>query len=363
MEENISDKQSPKSKKTRMDITVHHENHQLTNVNKQLQNVNNYHDRNQCRRCQLSYISKQHCWKKYLWSGKFWLAKCVQNGLPTNLYSTWFKIVEMVEDSCLERNIIKHLIKLQHRRVFESAIIIIAEAQDLVLLNYILKNVIKSIDQDEFGNTPIHIAAEKGHTEVVKTFVNCVECPNPPDHNGRTPLHIAALNGHIEIVKSLAGFCTTTANSPEINGWTPIHLAARKGHTEIVKVLINFTDKPNMPAGLLKWTPIHLAAMNGHIEVVDVLVSCTDFPNVSLTTGLTPIHLAAKNGHIDVVKSLAALSRSPNAPDCNGWTPSYFALQNGHSEVAELLISLNNSETTPYSFRNTLRRINSGIFA
>ena len=117
MEENISDKQSPKSKKTRMDITVHHENHQLTNVNKQLQNVNNYHDRNQCRRCQLSYISKQHCWKKYLWSGKFWLAKCVQNGLPTNLYSTWFKIVEMVEDSCLERNIIKHLIKLQHRKV------------------------------------------------------------------------------------------------------------------------------------------------------------------------------------------------------------------------------------------------------
>ena len=114
-----SDEQSPKSK---MDLHL---------VNNQLQNVNTFHDRNQCRRCQLSYISKQHCWKKYLWSGKFWLAKCVQNGLPTNLYSTWFKIVEMVEDSCLERNIIKHLIKLQHRRVFEPAILIIAEAQDL----------------------------------------------------------------------------------------------------------------------------------------------------------------------------------------------------------------------------------------
>ena len=48
--------------------------------------------------------------------------------------------------------------------------------------------------------------------------------PNAPDDYGNTPIHIAAMRGHIEIVKFLAPL-TDNPNVPNIYGDTPISFA------------------------------------------------------------------------------------------------------------------------------------------
>ena len=60
--------------------------------------------------------------------------------------------------------------------------------------------------------------------------------PNAPDKLGETPIHIAAMRGHTEIVKILAPL-TDNPNAPNNFGETPIQMANQNGHTEIVKFL------------------------------------------------------------------------------------------------------------------------------
>ena len=57
------------------------------------------------------------------------------------------------------------------------------------------------------------------------------------NRNNETPLHIASQNGHLEIVKLLiaSGGLVNDANR---DGETPLHLATSTGNLEVIKVLI-----------------------------------------------------------------------------------------------------------------------------
>ena len=77
------------------------------------------------------------------------------------------------------------------------------------------------------------------NTEIVKILAPLTDNPNSPDNDGDTPIYMAARKGHTEIVKILASF-TDSPNSPEIHGRTPILEAVQSSYTEIVKILVPF---------------------------------------------------------------------------------------------------------------------------
>ena len=96
--------------------------------------------------------------------------------------------------------------------------------------------------------------------------------PNAP-YDGRTPIHIAANRGHTEIVKFLADI-VENPNSAMPNGVTPIHLAAGRGHIDIVKILAPLTGNPNTPTNTpIPLYPTHFARRHGHSEIVSFLKS------------------------------------------------------------------------------------------
>lgn len=54
------------------------------------------------------------------------------------------------------------------------------------------------------GKTPLYLAAEHGHLEIVRILVEAGADPNAGDFSGRTPLDSATENGHQEVARYLA---------------------------------------------------------------------------------------------------------------------------------------------------------------
>ena len=55
----------------------------------------------------------------------------------------------------------------------------------------------------QHGGTPLWIASEKGHLEIVRLLIESGGSVNQPHKTGATPLHVASQEGHLEIVKLL----------------------------------------------------------------------------------------------------------------------------------------------------------------
>ena len=125
-----------------------------------------------------------------------------------------------------------------------------------------------------------------------------------------TPLHLATQNGHVNLVKF---FLTEIPDcNPNIRGKKKRHIfheAARKGHENVVRYIANML--PNSRIACLdknKHTHLHLVAANGNLKLTRLLTqelnSVTTKQNKS---GFTPLHLAVINGHIDIVKHLVSI--------------------------------------------------------
>ena len=93
---------------------------------------------------------------------------------------------------------------------------------------------------DEFGNTPLHYAAEKNHDYVSALLENGLS-PTRYNIKGQTPLMIAVKNGRYQHVKALlSAWCIRDC---ECNA--PIHYAIEANDVKMVMLLLSNT--PNLP--------------------------------------------------------------------------------------------------------------------
>jgi ankyrin repeat protein len=70
--------------------------------------------------------------------------------------------------------------------------------------------VVKSLDQgidisvtDQYGQTALMVASDRGHVDTVKLLLQRMALPNLQNELGGTALMLASFNGHLEIVKEL----------------------------------------------------------------------------------------------------------------------------------------------------------------
>ncbi|WP_419420461.1 ankyrin repeat domain-containing protein [Legionella sp. D16C41] len=191
---------------------------------------------------------------------------------------------------------------------------------------------------DHDGNTPLHIAAACGHSDMVQLLLANGVDTNVVNNEGITPLHVAAYKGHINIVQMLLN-TGTDLNVANQTGDTPLHLAAAEGHEEIVKMLlakdidVNVSNKKNA-------TPLLWAVKNGHVNIVQMLLNKGANPNIAIQGGMTPLHVAAEAGQDEIVKMLLlAKDIDINVSNEKNVTPLFWAIENGHVNIVQMLLN------------------------
>ena len=109
--------------------------------------------------------------------------------------------------------------------------------------------------QDFAGRTPLYLAAEYGHDEMVKDLVDWGAKTYLTEKDwGRTPLHIAARNGHLDVCRLLlasdvnGGFTRKKGKhlylDKDKNGDTALTLAIFEKNYDVVRLLIDYGANP-----------------------------------------------------------------------------------------------------------------------
>lgn len=168
------------------------------------------------------------------------------------------------------------------------------------------------------GNTCAHIAAAQGSVTVIEELMKFDRQGVITARNkltDATPLQIAAEGGHAEVVKALvrAGASCTDENK---SGFTAVHLAAKNGHGQVLEVLRS-SNTLRIVSKKLGVTALHVAAYFGQADTVRELLAyipgtvksdppsgASLVPALGNESGMTPLHLAAFSGNENVVRLL-----------------------------------------------------------
>jgi uncharacterized protein len=171
--------------------------------------------------------------------------------------------------------------------------------------------------RDEFGYTPLVLAAREGHLGVVRWLVeNGAADPrllNARDETyGYTPWMWAIRKGHLGVVRWLVEKGAAIDVHHDLDG-TALYMASLQGRAPVVRMLV---ERGADPAIAVDWrkTPLMIASEEGHLEVVRVLL---DHPSAKATihkqdiSGRTALGWACYKGRGGVVRTLLESGADP----------------------------------------------------
>jgi cytohesin len=176
-------------------------------------------------------------------------------------------------------------------------------------------------DVKTLPSTTLHHTAEKGLPGITQFLIEAGLDPIARDKQGNTPLHLAADNGHVDVVNIYKRMTQTlneaglAFNAKDNRGNTPLHLAAGNGHSEVVKLLIETGADVNAIDDLGA-TPLQHALKNGHmtLNLIRPLVEAGADIYARDDEGDTPLIKAFDRGQLPLVNYL--LSNGVDAKDC-----------------------------------------------
>jgi len=149
--------------------------------------------------------------------------------------------------------------------------------------------------EDNWGYTPIHLAARKGHTQIVAILLRAVFATGRKLRSsfcGHTPLQLAAKHGHDAIVDLFLSTNPADSNQRDFLGFTPLHSAAAAGQFSIVEKLLPLTDIFT-PAEVHVPSPFQLAQWGGHESILNLLHIYYFGPQFDSETAFPPLEFRA----------------------------------------------------------------------
>lgn len=168
-------------------------------------------------------------------------------------------------------------------------------------------------------NTPLHVAAYKGHVAAIRILVADGANVNARNDKQWTPLHAAAAGGRPAAIDALVNR-GANVNAEDRDGWTPLHEAAYEGHSATIEKLLlrgANVDAANEDIG----TPLHAAAVEGRVAALKALLAGGASVDARDRHGNAALHHAAYTFQTAAIEALLAGGANVNAKTDGGLTP------------------------------------------
>ena len=181
-------------------------------------------------------------------------------------------------------------------------------------------------------------ACANGEVDSCKDLIEQGFDVNCADEDGLTPLMLASDAGHIEIVKILIRNGAKVDTIPpghckgSITGRTAIESASFNGHTDIVEALIESLSPCDFGSSLT------LACQMGHLDVVNILLDHGADKNGREVCCQTPLISACEGDSIEIAKMLLELDCELDVEDICGETPLSLSCYHKNIPLISLLI-------------------------
>ncbi|KAF2318785.1 hypothetical protein GH714_010713 [Hevea brasiliensis] len=192
-----------------------------------------------------------------------------------------------------------------------------AEVGDIQGLYSIIKEdqyLLERIDQLPLTDTPLHIAASKGHTqlalEIMRLKPSFAEKLN---QDGFSPMHLALQSQSFQTALRLADVNGQLVCVKGRMGKTPVHFAAEKEELELLTALLIACPKSIDVVTEHKETALHIAAKNDKVEALKLLFGWLKLTGKNRVLnwiddeGNTVLHIASRRNQIEVVRLLIGL--------------------------------------------------------
>ncbi|MFJ7744242.1 ankyrin repeat domain-containing protein [Peribacillus sp. NPDC097295] len=162
----------------------------------------------------------------------------------------------------------------------------------------------KLMEENEDGNTALHIVSLKGDSQLVELFLKHGANPRSKNKAGETPLVLAVQEGNIEASLALMNHDKELTKIKDKEGNTLLTIAVIAGRTELVKKLTRMASIPVDDRNQLGKTALMYASEYGEKEQVQLLLDAKADKSLKSNEGKTAHDYAKEWKHKGVMKLL-----------------------------------------------------------
>ncbi|XP_067337940.1 ankyrin repeat domain-containing protein 6b isoform X2 [Channa argus] len=188
----------------------------------------------------------------------------------------------------------------------------------------------------KYGRSPLHLAAYKGHIEVVGILLKAGCDLDIQDDGKQTALHRAAMVGNTDVIRALIQE-GCALDRQDKDGNTALHEVSWHGFSQCVKLLVK--NGANVHAkNKAGNTALHLACQNGHAQSSKVLLLGGSRPDSKNHGGDTCLHVASRYNHMAIISTLLGAFCSVSERNLAGDTALHVAAVQNHKKIVRLLL-------------------------